>query len=55
MGIMNSEIEFPQLWKEKLFSLSDLYLTRTPEESDPSDIVSRTFPSLIVNLQNKEA
>lgn len=52
---MHSAIEFPKLWKEKHSSLNELYLTRAPGENDPSDSVGKRFPSLVINLQIKEA
>lgn len=55
VGIMNSVTEFPQLWEENHFSLSELYLTREPGESVSSGNVGKRFPSLVLILQNKEA
>lgn len=52
---MNSAIEFPQLWEEKHFSLSELYLTRAPGESDPSGNVDKRLPPMVLNIQSKEA
>lgn len=52
---MHSAIEFPQFWEEKHFSLKELYLTRAPGENDSSDNVGKRFPSLVFNLQIKEA